>query len=247
MNREILNLLPSTKDFDIQEILLRYVDKELDSLVSIFKNEKIALDYLQSYLSKDDIKLIYDSRFSFIENAHWSEVLIGIYRLRAMEIKNKINILIDDGAFPMGVPDPYGVLKGNEVFVQVRKDESSTSEIINKRAFIYRNPCLHPGDHRIVQCVDNERLHHLFNVVVLPALHSKTSLAADCSGGDLDGDHFSVSWDENLAPADNFWSCYYSALNVESMRKSEETVQCLTQIAKSFADFLTNDELGKIA
>ena len=48
MNRKILNLLPSTKDFDIQEILLRYVDKELDSLVSIFKNEKIALDYLQT-------------------------------------------------------------------------------------------------------------------------------------------------------------------------------------------------------
>ena len=247
LNREILNLLSSIKDFDIQEILLQYMDKELDSLVSIFENEKIALDYLQSYLPKDDMKLIYDSRFSFIENAHWFEVLKGIYRLRSMEIKNKMNILIDDGAYLMGVPDPYGVLKGNEVFVQVRKDESSTSEIINKRAFIYRNPCLHPGDHRIVQCVDNERLHHLSNVVVLPALHCKTSLAAECSGGDLDGDHFSVIWDGNLVPAENFQSCHYSALNVEGIRKKEENLQSPTQIAKFLADFLTNDELGKIA
>ena len=246
LNREILNLLSSIKDFDIKENLLQYMDKELDSLVNIFNNEKVASDYLQSYLPKDDIKSIYNSRFSFIENAHWSEVLKGIYRLRSMEIKRKMNILIDDGAFLMGVPDPYGVLKDNEIFVQVRKNESSTSEIINKRAFIYRNPCLHPGDHRIVQCVDNERLHHLFNVVVLPALYCKTSLAAECSGGDLDGDHFSVIWDKNLVPADNFQSCHYCALNVEGTRKTE-TVQSPTQIAKFFSDFLTNDELGKIA
>ena len=246
LNREILNLLSSIEDFDVKENLLRYMDKELDSLVNIFENEKIALDYLQSYLPKDDMKLIYDSSFSFIENAHWSEVLKGIYRLRSMEIKNKMNILIDDGAFLMGVPDPYGVLKDNEIFVQIRKDESSTSEIINKRAFIYRNPCLHPGDHRIVQCIDNERLHHLFNVVVLPAFHCKTSLAAECSGGDLDGDHFSVIWDKNLVPADNFQSCHYRVLNAEGIQK-KEAVQSPTQIAKFFADFLTNDELGKIA
>ena len=246
LNREILNLLSSIKDFDIKENLLRYMDKELDSLVKIFENEKIALYYLQSYLPKDDMKFIYDSRFSFIENAHWSQVLKGIYRLRSMEMKNKMNILIDDGAFLMGVPDTYGVLKDNEVFVQVRKDESSISEIITKRALIYRNPCLHPGDHRIVQCVDNERLHHLVNVVVLPAVDCKTSLAAECSGGDLDGDHFSVIWDKNIVPAENFQSCHYNALNVEGIRKTE-TVQSPTQIAKFFADFLTNDELGKIA
>ena len=252
LNREILNLLTSIKDYNIKNTLFRYMDKDLEELVSMFENDKIALKYLQSYLPQNDLKLIYNDISKFTENKHWFEVLKGIYRLRTMNIKNRMNIIIEDGALLMGVPDPYEVLKENEVFVQLREEESSDPRIIQRRAFMYRNPCLHPGDHQIVQCVDSGKLHHLYNVVVIPAFHCKTSLAADCSGGDLDGDHFSVIWDENLVPPGNFEPLRYGELNKKDEQKNErkkekENFQNPAAIAKFFTDFMINDELGKIA
>ena len=246
LNREIINLLTSIKDHDIKNTLFRYMDRDLEELLKMFKSEKIALQHLQEYIPANDLKDIYDSGFSFTENAHWFEVLKGIYRLRSMDIKEKMNIWVEEGALLMGVPDPYGVLNENEVFIQLRESQSSKSKIIQKCAFMYRNPCLHPGDHRLVKCVDNKNLYHLFNVVVLPSFNCKVSLAAECSGGDLDGDHYSVIWDEKLIPPDNFPACNYRDLSLGKQEWGED-VQNPVKIAKFFTDVMTNDALGKIA
>ena len=246
LNREIINLLSSIEDHDIKNTLFRYMDRDLEELLKMFKSEKIALQQLQDYIPESDLKDIYESGFSFTENAHWFEVLKGIYRLRCMDIKEKMNIWVEEGALLMGVPDPYGVLKENEVFVQLRESQSSKSKIIHKCAFMYRNPCLHPGDHRQVKCVDNEKLHHLFNVVVLPSFNCKVSLAAECSGGHLDGDHYSVIWDEKLLPPDNSPACNYRDLSSGKQEWGED-VQNPVKIAKFFTDVMSNDALGKIA
>ena len=51
---------------------------------------------------------------------------------------------------------------------------------------IYRNPCLHPGDLRLVRAVNCPQLSHYKNVIIFPAKNScKSSLADECSGGDL--------------------------------------------------------------
>ena len=245
LNKEIINLLSSFEEYSIKDILIRYMDKELEELVNMFESEETALQNLQRFLPLNNLSFILDSEFSFTKNAHWFEVLKGIYRLRSMELKNKMNITIEEGAFLVGIPDPYGVLKDNEVFVQVHKNNSTGRKIIQKRAFIYRNPCLHPGDYRIVECVDKEKLHHLYNVLVLPARNCKSSLAAECSGGDLDGDHFSVIWDENLVPPNNFSSCQYSKLSKEDNQR--ENVINVSLIANWFTDFMANNILGRIA
>ena len=57
------------------------MDRDLDELLKIFKSEKIALQQLQNYIPESDLKDICDSGLSFAENAHWFEVLKGIYRL----------------------------------------------------------------------------------------------------------------------------------------------------------------------
>ena len=246
LNREIINLLSSIENSNIKNTLFQYLDEDFEDLLNMFENGRKAVENLQTYLKEDDIKLIYDSRFSLTENSFWFEVLKGIYRLRSIETKEKMNILVKDGAFLMGVPDPYGVLKEDEIFVQVQEEKSSAPKIIQKPAFIYRNPCLHPGDHRLVRCVDNIRLQHLYNVLVLPAFDCKVSLAAQCSGGDLDGDFFSVIWDDRLVPSDNFESCHYKTLT-KGRKQEERNVQNPREVAKFFTDFMMNDELGKIA
>ena len=246
LNREIINLLCSFEENNIKDILIRYMDKGLEELVNMFESEEIALKNLQLFLPLNNLSFILNSEFSFTKNAHWFEVLKGIYRLRSMELKNKMNIAIDEGALLLGIPDPYGVLKDNEVFVQVHKNRSASRKIIQQRAFIYRNPCLHPGDYRIVECVDKEQLHDFYNVLVLPARNCKSSLAAECSGGDLDGDHFSVIWDENLVPPNSFSSCQYSKLSKEDNHQRENAIN-VSSIANCFTDFMANDIIGKVA
>lgn len=146
----------------------------------------------------------------------------------------------------VGIPDPFGILMGSKVLVQVQKNGPACRPKIFKRAFIYQNPCLHPGNHRIVECVDEKNLHHLYNVGVLSATNCKLSLAAECSWGDLDGDHFSVIWNENLVSPNNFSSCKYSKLSKKD-NKWRENVINVPLISTFFTDFMANDILGRIA
>ena len=163
-----------------------------------------------------------------------------------MELKNEMNIAFDDGVLLLEISDPHGVLKVNEVFVQIHKNRSTGFKIIQKRAFMYWNPCLHPGDYHIGEYVDKEKLHHFYNVLVLPARNCKSSLAAECSGGDLHGDYFAVYWDKNLVPPNNFPSCQYSKLSKEDNHQRENVIN-VPLIAKCFTEFMKNDKLSRIA
>jgi hypothetical protein len=79
-----------------------------------------------------------------------------------------------------GVPDPLGVLREGEVFFQIKKTDSDTVERIEGKVLIYRNPCLHPGDIRIVTAVACPELAGYTNVVIMPAAENmKRSLSAE--------------------------------------------------------------------
>ena len=64
---------------------------------------------------------------------------------------------------------------------------------------IAKNPCLHPGDVRILEAVDVPELHHLVDCLAFPRKGDKPH-ANEASGSDLDGDIFFVTWDERLVP-----------------------------------------------
>ena len=73
----------------------------------------------------------------------------------------------------------------------------SIAEIIEGNMLITRNPCTHPGDIRLVTCVDKPELRYLFNVVVF-SQHGERPQPNKMSGGDLDGDVYFVAWDKEL-------------------------------------------------
>ena len=109
-----------------------------------------------------------------------------------MNLKKKARILLPDSCVLIGIVDPTGLLEADEVFVQTRKDNfsihkhgqgiknrqnrmeqaetissiDSFSEIIDGDVLVTRNPCTHPGDIRLLKCVDKPELRYLFNVVV---------------------------------------------------------------------------------
>lgn len=99
--------------------------------------------------------------------------VIETLRHRAYQrLKTKCNILVKKAARLLGVLDEFGILKENEIFVAVCEDNVGKIEYINGKVFITKNPCIHPGDIRKVDAVDNETTRkyfgHLINCIVFP-------------------------------------------------------------------------------
>lgn len=73
-----------------------------------------------------------------------------------------------------------GVLKEGEIFFQIKKTDSDIVRGVEGKVLIYRNPCLHPGDIRIVTAVSYPELSGFTNIVILPASENmKRSLSAE--------------------------------------------------------------------
>lgn len=53
---------------------------------------------------------------------------------------------------------------------------------------VYRNPCFHPGDVRLIKALDKSNLQHLIDVVF--SSKGVRDIPSMCSGGDLDGDDY---------------------------------------------------------
>ena len=113
---------------------------------------------------------------------------------------------------------------------------------------IYRNPCLHPGDVRSIRAIDKPEFRNYKNVLIFPASSScKYSLSTACSGGDLDGDLFSVVWNPKLVPPQLslFPPLDYSGLK-HGMPKHPNP--CKHEALSNFyAESLSSDALGQVA
>ena len=114
--------------------------------------------------------------------------LISLFRIMMLrDLKKKAKIRVKKGAFLLGVLDETETLKEGQVYCCV-SDQYNPSKrtVINGTCIVYRNPCFHPGDIRVVKAVPSQALKHLVDVVVFPAV----DIPIECSGGDLDGDDF---------------------------------------------------------
>ena len=77
--------------------------------------------------------------------------------------------------------------------------QNKNIEIIVGTVVVAKNPCLHPGDVRVLEAVDVPELHHLVDCLVFPKKGERPH-ANEASGSDLDGDVYFVTWDKNLVP-----------------------------------------------
>jgi hypothetical protein len=135
--------------------------------------------------------------------------------------------------------------------------------VVTGKILIHRNPCLDPGDVRLVTAVDHPRLRYWKNVLLLPASTTcERSLSAECSGGDLDGDTFSTIWHPHLIPPDEsqFEAVDYEAVQAAAKKQMAPPGTDVTtlndtdrgqyereEIAKFIARTMCNASLGRIA
>jgi RNA-dependent RNA polymerase len=110
---------------------------------------------------------------------------------------------------------------------------------------VTRNPCLHPGDIRVLTAVDRPEFSHLYNVVVFSS-KGKRPMCNMMAGGDLDGDVYFVCWDETLLGK-------HLKKDMVCEPAKYEKPKILTEkpdgdsLADYFVFYLERDVLGKIA
>ncbi|KRH91826.1 RNA-directed RNA polymerase QDE-1, partial [Pseudoloma neurophilia] len=111
-------------------------------------------------------------------------------------------------------------LDSNEQSCQ-ESEVQNPKNLDGKRAFVAKNPCLYPGDIRLVTIRSNKseyykKLWSLKNVIVFSSKGSRPVFDMT-SGGDLDGDLYFLSWDERII---------YNSVEKKSGTKSvERTVE----------------------
>ncbi|OZJ04567.1 hypothetical protein BZG36_02704 [Bifiguratus adelaidae] len=170
--------------------------------------------------------------------------LLKLFRVSMLkDIKKKAKIHVPDGAFLLGVLDEVGVLEEDEIFVQIATPGNNQMRtVIQGQCIVFRNPCFHPGDVRVVKAVRREDLMYLTNVVVFSQKGDR-DVPSMCSGGDLDGDDYTVIWDQNLLPPrrDHPPMDYHPP---EPVVKEKVTI---TDIQHFYVQYIVNDNLGIIA
>ncbi|KAK9366481.1 RNA dependent RNA polymerase-domain-containing protein [Lipomyces kononenkoae] len=270
LNRQIIAVLSTLGVPD--EVFLARQSNMLSYLNQVTRDDDSALYLLTKNGDENGMNLALAEmvRAGFMKTDTFVENVLRLYRSYSIRmLKQKARIWVEEGAFLMGVCDEYGILKGHkltaeedrakdnrrldinelpEVFVQItdpRDASGHTKTVITGLCVLARNPSLHPGDIRIVNAVDKSELRHLFDVVVLPVTGSR-DVANMASGGDLDGDDYTIIWDKQLIPhIVNYEPMDYTP---PSPRVKEGDHEVTVDDRRQFMiDYMRNDQLGVIA
>ena len=194
------------------QTILKYIrNKNLD-LCSYFRANK---DVYNEVLSKCfyfkalvDYYLYKKPPRGLINEPFIQKILLNCLSLKIRDLKSKGKIIDKQSASLIGVIDETRTLKHNEVFVRIIKPFSKKEEqdfTLEGEVYVTKNPCLHPGDIKILKAVNNEvvykNLSHMINVIVFSSLedeNDKRPIQNQISGGDLDGDVYYVSWNKDI-------------------------------------------------
>ncbi len=157
----------------------------------------------------------------------------------------------------MGCIDETGSLEPDQVFIQITRqstDSLNSAELLpnpvnsqhlilcNTRIVVAKNPCMHPGDARILTAVNCPKLHHMLDCIVFPSKGHRP-ITNMCSGSDLDGDLYFAAWEQTLIPPRVETPMNYKCPQTKLLDRNVE----ISDVKRFFVDFMQNDQLGRIA
>ena len=110
---------------------------------------------------------------------------------------NKLSIFVEESRRVFGVCDQFDILEYGQCFI--RPTIRGKPHTITGKVVVAKSPCYLLGDVRVLNAIDNPKLHHLVDCIVFPT-KGKQPHPNEIAGSDLDGDEFFVCWDEQLIP-----------------------------------------------
>ncbi|KAL9127169.1 MAG: hypothetical protein Q9217_003902 [Psora testacea] len=266
LNRQLILVLSALGVPD--SVFVQKLEEQLSNLEEAMGNPEKALAILQKDIDHNQMTLALAGMILDGFQTRGEPFITSLLRLwrtwTIKYLKEKARITISEGALLIGCLDETATLKGHyndaqktpdnapakekikrlpEVFVQLSKGPNGNAKVILGPMILARNPSLHPGDIRVVCGVDVQQLRHLKDCVVLPQTGDR-DIASMCSGGDLDGDDFTVMWDLDLLPTEwNHEPMDYSA-PPRLLHEGDITDDDLTTF---FVTYMKNDALPTIA
>lgn len=214
LNRQIVTLL-STLDV-ADEVFWQMQESMLCRLNQMLVDKDVAFDVLMASCAEEGnaAAMMLSAGFEPQSEPHLRGILTCVRAAQLWDLREKARIFVPSGRWLMGCLDEVGVLEQGQCFIHVstpmlencfskhgsRFTEGRKSlQVIKGLVVIAKNPCLHPGDIRILEAVDAPGLHHLYDCLVFPQNGDRPH-TDEASGSDLDGDLYFVTWDENLIP-----------------------------------------------
>ncbi|XP_057511049.1 RNA-dependent RNA polymerase 6-like [Actinidia eriantha] len=214
LNRQIVTLLsvlkvPDAVFWNMQQSMISKLDRMVE-------DTDVAFDVLTASCAEqgNTAAIMLSAGFKPETEPHLRGMLVCIRAAQHWGLREKARIFVPKGRWLMGCLDELAVLDQGQCFIQVStpslencfvKHGSRFSEtkknfkVIEGYVVVAKNPCLHPGDVRVLKAVDAPELHHLFDCLVFPQKGDRPH-TNEASGSDLDGDLYFVTWDENLIP-----------------------------------------------
>lgn len=161
-------------------------------------------------------------------------------------LKHKARIPVDQGVTLFGIMDETGYLEEGEIYVTFDNSHDRIARPPRRGpVLVTRSPALHPGDIKWVTMVTPPKespLRHLRNCIVF-SQHGERDLPSQLSGGDLDGDLYSVIWDAAAMPKREFPAADYPRVIPQPLDRPVTR----DDIADFFINFMKTDVLGVIA
>ena len=204
LNRQVILILSSLGIDD--SVFIDFQDIMLKQLNRILFDNNIASNFLLKYFKTNYSfgmgNLILNSTLNFTFEPFYRNLLKSIYNYQLHDLIKKSRIFIEKGRILMGTIDETGLLKEDQVFIQCSCNSTINNNftfyeeiveskrngyfIVNSKVAIAKNPCMHPGDLRVLNAVYIPQLAHMTNCVVFPS-KGKRPITNMCSGSDLDG------------------------------------------------------------
>ncbi|KAG0628256.1 hypothetical protein M758_1G013200 [Ceratodon purpureus] len=264
LNRQVISLLSTLGVPDLvfermQASVLTQLDAMLDDPVA-------AIEILQATFSGETHKtatLMLEAGYLPNREPYLKSILEAFRAFQLLNLRTKTKIFVPKGALLMGCLDESAYLNYGEVFLQLTPSSSSGSRqrfndglssfqryhhgdimarVVTGTVVIAKNPCVHPGDVRVLKAVDIPSLRHMVNCLVFPQEGHRPH-PNECSGSDLDGDLYFVSWDESLIPTSVEDPMDYTPAP-KVILDHPVTVE---ELHEFFVDYIVNDNLGQIS
>ncbi|KAI9825931.1 MAG: hypothetical protein M1819_000450 [Sarea resinae] len=248
LNRQLIKIL---EDIGVKgSFFLSLQSQEIERLRKITASAASASKFLHSRSIGEHGHLSWLIRklswlgLDFRSDRFLSDVLEMSLLMEVRVMKYRARIPVPNGLTLCGIMDETGVLEEGQIFCTFVRDGKKF--IITRRSVIItRAPALHPGDVQLVNAVnvpENSPLRKLSNCICFSRMGDR-DLPSKLSGGDLDGDLYSIIWDPACRPSHCHAPADYPRGGYEDIGRTVER----KDMTDFFIKFMETDQLGRIA
>uniref|UniRef100_A0A5B7AKX8 RNA-dependent RNA polymerase n=1 Tax=Davidia involucrata TaxID=16924 RepID=A0A5B7AKX8_DAVIN len=259
LNRQLITLLSTlgVKDHVFEKKQREAVD-QLDTILTDPLRAQEALELMSPGENNNILKEMLMCGYKPDAEPYLSMMLRTFRASKLLELRTKTRMFVPRGRAMMGCLDETRTLEYGQVFVQYsgagfrhyddsplmfgKSGSDQQKYIVEGNVVVAKNPCLHPGDVRVLRAVDVPALHHMVDCVVFPQKGMRPH-PNECSGSDLDGDIYFVCWDPDLIPPQQIEPMDYTP--APTMQLDHDVT--IEEVEEYFTNYIINDSLGIIS